>query len=421
MKGFHYDARGLPVLEWPEERDAGGHLNYRIRSERRCYIEIDPDGRYFFCHEEKRDDTAKHTPWLGLAGGYLGVKVGGALLKAGGVGQSSYSDRRLWSDLQGFVLTNESEYFGRRTMSGDQLKKPDAVIVADFGNKTGQMVVAYLDCPPHVAALIHGRLTHEFYDERQSQLARLAKELRKQTRAPDMTGATPISSERTAALTLEPEQAAKRLHYFTNVVGRFSPEEREEHLIVNAPLEVRAESDDYELEFLETGNTEEMDVDSDLKKRSDFKNWDIRYEVKVPLPGIVEGTVCKQEVEWSYRTENEFDYFCVFAPPVRNVKGASDYGLKMGIWIGDLLGFEIRNAREWQDPRFAEFEWCDGEEVILALVEGAPAQLALRCGLSNRATIDAMLRIFNARLTLARALVLGEGVGSAPAQREKVI
>jgi hypothetical protein len=78
------------------------------------------------------------------------------------------------------VLTNDFEYFGQRTMSGDRPKESDAVIVADFGSEWGQMVVSRARVPPNIAAELHRSLSLAFIERRSGHLSRIAAQNRAQ-------------------------------------------------------------------------------------------------------------------------------------------------------------------------------------------------------------------------------------------------
>lgn len=176
---FGTDAQGLPVAEWQDVLRSGGHMDHAIKVTRRCRIALDNDGAAVFVHEFVEDASAKHVPIAAVLGGQVGVELAKSVMKSRGVGVTTDSGGAPWSALQAFVLTNDFEYFGQRTMSGDRPKESDAVIVADFGSEWGQMVVSRARVAPNVAADLHRSLSLAFIERRSGHLSRIAATARK--------------------------------------------------------------------------------------------------------------------------------------------------------------------------------------------------------------------------------------------------
>lgn len=174
------DEQGLPVIEWQDELRAGGHMNPVVKVQRRCRIAFDKDGAPVFVHEFVEDASAKHIPMAAVLGGHVGVSMAKSFMKSRGIGVTENSGGAPWTALQAFVLTNDFEYFGQRTMSGDRPKENDAVIVADFGAEWGQMVVSRARVAPNVAADLHRSLSVAFIERRSGHLNRIATQNRQQ-------------------------------------------------------------------------------------------------------------------------------------------------------------------------------------------------------------------------------------------------
>ena len=177
---FGLDKEGLPIGEWQDELRAGGHMNPVVKVQRRCRIAFDKEGVPVFVHEFVEDASAKHVPIAAVLGGQIGVSMAKSFMKSRGIGVTEDSGGAPWTALQAFVLTNDFEYFGQRTMSGDRPKENDAVIVADFGAEWGQMVVSRARVAPNVAADLHRSLSVAFIERRSGHLNRIATQNRQQ-------------------------------------------------------------------------------------------------------------------------------------------------------------------------------------------------------------------------------------------------
>lgn len=175
---FGLDAQGLPIAEWQDVLRSGGRMDHEIKVSRHCRIEIDTEGTARFVHEFVEDASAKHVPVAAVLGGQIGVAMAKSFMKSRGVGVTASGGSAPWSALQAFVLTDDFEYFGQRTMSGDRPQRPDAVIVADCGSEWGQIVVSRAAVTPDEAASLHRLLTLSFIERRSGHLSRIAADSR---------------------------------------------------------------------------------------------------------------------------------------------------------------------------------------------------------------------------------------------------
>lgn len=173
MAALEYDADGLPVVMWTDHYRAGGHLNPSIEVARRCSLETAADGALVFHYEEMRDESGKHVPWLAVLGGYLGVWIAKKLVQARGTSTIRKVERRPWSAIEAFHVTDDVTYLGVRTMNGGIPERRDAMVVAACGTAFPQFVVARGEMPPYVAGELHRVLTHEFVVRREEHLRRL--------------------------------------------------------------------------------------------------------------------------------------------------------------------------------------------------------------------------------------------------------
>lgn len=196
------DERGLPVMAWRE--DAG--LRQRARE---CRIQRDDKGEYFFAMSRDEDDAdTAAIPLLILgaglgfvacifiswplrellppglvmfigmiAGGVLGAKFGGRLMRRLGIGVKSELTLVPWAELRGFFVTTDQVQLGTplRDDKGNPIK-PVQFIVADFANAAGAATVAEMDVSVEAIGFHHQLLTREFVEKRAAHLARLARE-----------------------------------------------------------------------------------------------------------------------------------------------------------------------------------------------------------------------------------------------------
>lgn len=174
MAILEYDSNGLPVVMWMDQYRAGGHLNPWIKVARRCSLETAADGSLVFLHEEARDDSDKHVPWLAVLGGYLGVWLAKKFMQSRGTNATRTAERRPWGAIEAFRLTDDVTYLGVRTMNGGIPERRDAMVVVECGTAFSQLVAARSEMPPHVAGELHRILTHEFVVRRDEHLRRLA-------------------------------------------------------------------------------------------------------------------------------------------------------------------------------------------------------------------------------------------------------
>lgn len=151
----------LPAAEWEERQMGTGVGGVSVLVRRRLYIERDADGVLQFVIDTSRDDTYKVAPLVG---------AGRDILRAQGYLQKRHVDRRPWSMLESFSVSDDASQFVR---SGKRPEKTFPLIIADFGSLGGQIVVSDSDEPGFEIASRRSVLTVMFIERRAEVLARL--------------------------------------------------------------------------------------------------------------------------------------------------------------------------------------------------------------------------------------------------------
>lgn len=202
MDLLSYDADGLPRIFLREDEGLK-------RVERTCEIRISADGATNFLHTCREDDVDNKSVILFLigaiagvtagtflswplrdavpptvvmltllvAGGVLGFKMGGRLLRRLKVGVRDTARGGPWISLKSFYVTSDQEYLGaeRKDADGKDIE-PKSVVVADFGGVESPIVVSVFRTKQESTGLLHQLLTREFIERRAGHLERLASQ-----------------------------------------------------------------------------------------------------------------------------------------------------------------------------------------------------------------------------------------------------